>query len=96
MTFTTENQPQRRARGKGYKLPREDKPVTADAKWMTAAQLRRRYGGMSHMWIERNLKKNPDFPRPRFQGRLRLFLVAEFDAYDKKLITKAMKGDDKS
>jgi predicted DNA-binding transcriptional regulator AlpA len=34
------------------------------AVFITAAQLRERFGGMSHMFIERLLKRDPNFPRP--------------------------------
>jgi hypothetical protein len=47
--------------------------------YLTAAQLRERYGGVSHMWIERRLKSDPAFPRPKkfggsaqHQGAIRL------------------------
>ena len=75
--------------GGGYKLgPRAAKLIPVDAVWMTSNQLRARYGGRSHMWIVRNLKNNPDFPRPSYQGRMQIFSVAEFDAYDRLLLSK--------
>ena len=39
------------------------------AVFITTAQLRQRYGGMSHMWVERKLKSDPDFPAPSPSGR---------------------------
>jgi hypothetical protein len=75
--------------GAGYKLgPRAAKPIPVDAKWMTSNQLRARYGNRSHMWLYRNLRNNPEFPQPSFQGRLMMFSVKEFDEYDRKLLQK--------
>jgi hypothetical protein len=55
---------------------------------MTSNQLRARYGNRSHMWLYRNLRSNPDFPQPSFQGRMMMFSVAEFDEFDRKLLSK--------
>jgi hypothetical protein len=46
---------------------------------------RDRYG-VSHMWLERELKRNPDFPRPFKFGRIRFFKIAELEAYEKKCV----------
>jgi hypothetical protein len=78
-----------KGRGAGYQLgTRAIKPVPVDAVWMTSNQLCQRYGGRSHMWIVRNLKNDPSFPKPRYQGRMRLFSVKEFDEYDRLLVLK--------
>jgi hypothetical protein len=75
--------------GAGYKLgTRAAKVVPVDAVWMSGKQVCARYGGRSHMWLFRNIKNNPDFPKPSYQGRMQIFSVAEFDAYDRKLISK--------
>jgi hypothetical protein len=78
-----------KGRGAGYQLgPRKPKPVSADTLWMTSNQLCARYGNRSHMWIVRSLKNDPSFPKPRYQGRMRLFSVKEFDEYDRLLVLK--------
>jgi hypothetical protein len=75
--------------GGGYRLgPRAAKPIPADAVWMTSNQLRARYGGKSHMWIVRKLRNDPDFPKPAYDGRMQIFSVAEFDEYDRLLLSK--------
>jgi hypothetical protein len=80
--------------GDGYTLgPRAAMPVPVGAVWMTAKQVRARYGNKSHMWLERNIKNNPEFPKRYYQGRLQMFLVAEFDEYDRKLIAKGIGGE---
>jgi hypothetical protein len=50
---------------------------------------RDRYSGRSHMWLERQLKNNPDFPRPYVFGRLRMFKISELEAYEKKCVRAA-------
>jgi hypothetical protein len=80
--------------GAGYKLgKRQPKPVPVDAVWMTSNQLRARYGNRSHMWLYRNLRSNSDFPQPSFQGRMMMFSVAEFDAYDRLLLSRRSSDD---
>jgi hypothetical protein len=52
-------------------------------RYLTAAQLRARYGGVSHMWIERRLKDEPRFPHPQKFGRLRFWELAQIEAYER-------------
>jgi|SRR6266478_8263669 len=80
--------------GGGYQLgPRPIKPVPVDAIWMSAKQVCQRYGGKSHMWLYRNLKNNPQFPRASYQGRMQIFSVKEFDEYDRLLLSKRIGGE---
>jgi predicted DNA-binding transcriptional regulator AlpA len=75
--------------GGGYKLgPYPPKPLPPNALWMTSNQVCNRYGGRSHMWLWRSIKNDPAFPKPTYMGRMQMFLVAEFDAYDALLISK--------
>ena len=50
---------------------------------LTAAQTRRRLGGVSAMFIHRHLKTDPDFPKPiRFDPKgPRFWKTDEIDAY---------------
>jgi hypothetical protein len=66
--------------------PRKPVPIPPDAVWITAKQVCARYGGRSHMWLDRKLRNNANFPRPAYDGRIRIFRVAEFDDYDRALI----------
>jgi hypothetical protein len=78
-----------RRKGGGYKLgPRPAKPIPPDAIWLTSNQVCARYGARSHMWLWRKVRNDPAFPKPRYQGRMQIFLVAEFDEYDRSLISK--------
>jgi hypothetical protein len=52
-------------------------------RWLTVAQVRERYGNVSHMWVERRLQKDPDFPRFVKFGRMRFADEAELDEWDR-------------
>jgi hypothetical protein len=54
-----------------------------------AAQVRARYGDVSHMWIERRLNDDSGFPRPRYIGRLRFWLLEELEVWERSLATKS-------
>jgi predicted DNA-binding transcriptional regulator AlpA len=59
------------------------------AKYIDAAQLCERYGGVSFMWIERRLESDPDFPRPTKFGRLRYFDLAELERWERRAAVKS-------
>jgi predicted DNA-binding transcriptional regulator AlpA len=60
-----------------------------DATFATAPQVCLRYGGVSHMWLERRLKNDPKFPRPRYFGRLRFFKISELEEYERQCTSSA-------
>lgn len=63
---------------------RSDKSDSSE--YLTAAQVMSRYGGVSHMWIERKLKDS-SFPRPvRFGGRLRFWRAGDLLAWERATI----------
>jgi hypothetical protein len=63
---------------------RPDKPQgPPDKRYLTAPQLRTRYGGVSHMWIVRRLELDPLFPRPYLFGRFRFFALDEIEAWER-------------
>ena len=43
--------------------------------YITTRQLRHRYGGVSHMWIERRLVDDPEFPKPVYFGARRFWAL---------------------
>lgn len=53
-----------------------------------AKQLRARYGGVSHMWIERKLANDPTFPRPVYISSRRYWRVGELNAWERNLATQ--------
>ena len=54
-----------------------------DKKYITTAQLCARWGGCSHMTVERKLKDDKTFPRPYHFTRVRLFAVDEIEVYER-------------
>ena len=46
-------------------------PIPNGAVWISAPQVCARYGGVSHMWLARILKRDKTFPRPTKFGRWR-------------------------
>jgi predicted DNA-binding transcriptional regulator AlpA len=74
----------------GWKPPVRGPPVVPhDAVWISAPQLCARYGGLSHMWLARMLKRDPTFPRPTKFGRLRFFRVDELVAWERAAAAKS-------
>jgi predicted DNA-binding transcriptional regulator AlpA len=51
--------------------------------YVSAPQVRERYGGRSHMWLVRVLARDPSFPRPSKFGRLNFFKVAELVEWER-------------
>jgi hypothetical protein len=83
--MTTSNPPGA-GKGGGYTLGRrKPAPIPASALWLTSNQVRDRYGGRSQMWLYRKLL-DCDFPKPRYDGRMRLYSVAGLDAYDRTVL----------
>jgi hypothetical protein len=63
--------------------------VPNGAVWVSAPQVCDRYGGVSHMWLERMLKRDPNFPRPRYFGRWRFFKIEELTAWERQAAVKS-------
>lgn len=60
------------------------------AVYLTAAQLRVRYGGVSHMFVERKLKNDPTFPRfVTFNSMHRFWRLDEIEAYERACAKKS-------
>jgi predicted DNA-binding transcriptional regulator AlpA len=57
-------------------------------RYLTAAQLRERYGDRSTMWIERIMKRDPRFPRPIYIGRYRFWNLNEIEAYERDVAAR--------
>ncbi len=65
----------------------DDPPSPPAAKsYLTAKQLRRRYGNRSHMWIERRLRGDPTFPRPVYFGRFRFWALDELERWERAAV----------
>jgi predicted DNA-binding transcriptional regulator AlpA len=57
-------------------------------RYLTAAQLRWRYGNRSEMWLARIMRADPDFPRPIHIGRFRFWDLADIEAYERNLAAR--------
>jgi len=52
--------------------------------YLTANQLRARYGGVSHMWLWRRIHDHSTgFPQPKYFGRLRFWDSREIEAWER-------------
>jgi hypothetical protein len=58
-------------------------PEVTGRKFITTSQLCARWGDCSHMTVERKLKFDPSFPRPYHFTRVRMFDLAEIEAYER-------------
>ena len=61
----------------------------AETVYISAPQVCDRYGGRSHMWLERMLKRDPKFPRPKYFGRWRFFKIEELVAWERQAAAKS-------
>jgi hypothetical protein len=50
--------------------------------YLTAPQVRQRYGNKSDMWLWRMLRDEPNFPRPTIIRRQRYFRLRDLVAYE--------------
>jgi predicted DNA-binding transcriptional regulator AlpA len=50
--------------------------------YLKTRQVQARYGGASHMWVERRLGNDPTFPRPVFFGRMRFWKLSELERWE--------------
>jgi predicted DNA-binding transcriptional regulator AlpA len=51
--------------------------------YINTRQLRDRYGGVSHMWIERRIADDLSFPQPIYMGARRFWLLAKIEAWER-------------
>jgi predicted DNA-binding transcriptional regulator AlpA len=63
-------------------------PSATDDTLIPTPQVRARYGGVSHMWIERRLVDDPTFPKPVYIANRRFWRVAELVAWERELATR--------
>ncbi|WP_369720052.1 helix-turn-helix transcriptional regulator [Bradyrhizobium sp. LLZ17] len=67
-------------------------PATTSDLYLKTRQVQHRYGGCSHMFIERRLKNDPTFPRPVFMGRLRFWKLSELEQWEQASVERAEKA----
>jgi predicted DNA-binding transcriptional regulator AlpA len=59
-----------------------------DKLFVTAVQLRHRYGGRSEMWLSRILENDKSFPRPITIGRFRFWDLTQIEAFERQAAAK--------
>lgn len=66
--------------------------IQSDAEYLSAAQVKARYGGVSDMWLHRKLA-NHGFPQPRtFGTAARYWRVIDLDAWETTMRDRSIKG----
>jgi hypothetical protein len=59
--------------------------------FITSRQVRNRYGGVSHMWIERRLESDPQFPKPTYFGARRFWSLAALEGWERDMAARRTK-----
>ncbi len=61
------------------------------ATFVKMADLRVRYGGVSHMWVERRLKSDATFPRPALLvGKRRFWRLNDLEAWERSAAARGV------
>lgn len=80
----------KRLRAKRKVKKRKDRAVPDDAIYVSVAQLRRRYGGISRMWLFRRLRDDPTFPKPTNLGQgTRYWRIADLEVWERSVAAKS-------
>jgi hypothetical protein len=59
-----------------------------DVTLIPTSRLRARFGGVSHMWVERRLKDDPRFPQPIYIAGRRFWRVADLHVWEKAQVAR--------
>ena len=62
---------------------------SATEHFLTARQVRERYGNASGMWLFRRERNDPSFPRPIIISGRKLWRVSDLEAWERGLATKS-------
>lgn len=62
--------------------------------YINTRQLRDRYGGVSHMWVERRMVDELSFPKPVYFGARRFWRIAELEAWERAKAVAGLFGRD--
>jgi hypothetical protein len=57
--------------------------------FIPTAHVRTRYGGRSHMWIERRLHDASNFPRPLYIAKRRYWRLSDLVAWERNQAARA-------
>lgn len=61
---------------------------SADDTLLRTTHVRARYGSVSHMWIERRLADDPNFPRPLYIAKRRFWRLADLINWERTLAAR--------
>jgi len=64
--------------------------TTNEDNLLPTPEVQRRYGQVSHMWVERRLKGDPTFPRPIYIAKRRYWRVGDLVMWERGLQRKAV------
>jgi predicted DNA-binding transcriptional regulator AlpA len=57
-------------------------------RYLTAPQLRERYGDRSETWLDRIMKSDAAFPRPIYIGRFRFWALDAIETYERSVAAR--------
>jgi hypothetical protein len=60
--------------------------------FISARQVRQRYGNVSHMWIERRLAVDPEFPKPIYFGDRRYWEIVALESWERQAASRTMRA----
>jgi hypothetical protein len=65
---------------------RQDRGSTDDLgdRFLTSAQVKKRYGGVSDMWLHRRLRDGSGFPQPMIIETRRFWKLSELEAWERE------------
>lgn len=73
-------------------MPKTQRTTPTEKKYLSTNQLRERWGGVSHMFIQRRVHEDPRFPKPKkFGGRIRFWLETEIEEYEAACVRREEK-----
>lgn len=58
---------------------------STDDNLIRTSDVRARYGGVSHMWVERRLADDPNFPRPVYIAKRRFWRLGDLVNWERGL-----------
>ena len=62
--------------------------TTSHDDYLSAGQVRARFGGRSHMWLVRRLADDADFPRPLYIAKRRYWRRDALEAWERKVAAR--------
>jgi hypothetical protein len=61
---------------------------STDDTLLRTAHVRARYGDVSHMWVERRLADDPNFPKPLYIAKRRFWRLGDLLRWERELVAR--------